>query len=312
VPKVVLEYDQERGRWSAVSRAKIGEATRRAYDGTIVGRYRQGSAMLPIVVRDTEKNRRQAAGNMDAIQVKPSLTIKSVPLGQVVEDIRLEWEDPIITRFDRRRQVAIQASPAGVFFPEMRSAVKEKFEAIELPPGYSFFWDGEYDSTLGAQLSLVPGGVPAAIIMTLIIVALFNSVRPSLVIALTVPFAFIGITAILAPTQTPFGFMSMLGAMSLVGLMIKNSIVLLDEIEANKASGMALYDSTIAAGLSRVRPVVLGAATTVLGVMPLIQDAFWVSMALTIMFGLALGTVLTMVLVPVFYATLYRIKSPQQ
>ena len=312
VPKVVLEYDQERGRWSAVSRAKIGEATRRAYDGTIVGRYRQGSAMLPIVVRDTEKNRRQAAGNMDAIQVKPSLTIKSVPLGQVVEDIRLEWEDPIITRFDRRRQIAIQASPAGVFFPEMRSAVKEKFEAIELPPGYSFFWDGEYDSTLGAQLSLIPGGVPAAIIMTLIIVALFNSVRPSLVIGLTVPFAFIGITAILAPTQTPFGFMSMLGAMSLVGLMIKNSIVLLDEIEANKASGMALYDSTIAAGLSRVRPVVLGAATTVLGVMPLIQDAFWVSMALTIMFGLALGTVLTMVLIPVFYATLYRIKSPQK
>jgi multidrug efflux pump subunit AcrB len=190
--------------------------------------------------------------------------------------------------------------------------VIDKFEAMELPPGYEMFWDGEYDSTITAQLSLVPGGVPALVIMTLIIVALFNSVRPSLVMAFTVPFALIGITAILAPTQTPFGFMAMLGAMSLIGLMIKNSIVLLDEIEANKKTGMSPYDSTVAAGLSRVRPVVLGAATTVLGVVPLIQDAFWVSMALTMMFGLAVGTVLTMVLVPVFYATLYKIPSPAQ
>ena len=104
--------------------------------------------------------------------------------------------------------------------------------------------------------------------------------------------------------------MAMLGAMSLIGLMIKNSIVLLDEIEANKTAGLSPYDATVAAGLSRVRPVVLGAATTVLGVMPLVQDAFWVSMALTMMFGLAVGTVLTMVLVPVFYATLYKIRSP--
>ena len=98
--------------------------------------------------------------------------------------------------------------------------------------------------------------------------------------------------------------------MSLVGLMIKNSIVLLDEIEANRTGGMTPYDATVAAGLSRVRPVALGAATTVLGVMPLIQDAFWVSMALTIMFGLTFGTVLTMVLVPTFYAALNRIEPP--
>lgn len=310
VPKVVLAYDQVRGRWSAVTRANIGEATRRAFDGTIVGQYRERDNLLPILVRNVEENRRQIAGNMDALQVKPSLTLKSVPLGQVVGDIRLEWEDPVITRFNRHRQVAIQASPDGTYFPALRAAVKEKFEAMELPPGYSLFWDGEYDSTRTAQLSLIPGSVPAIIIMTLIIVALFNSVRPSLVITFTVPFALIGITAILAPTQIAFGFMAILGAMSLVGLMIKNAIVLLDEIEANKATGMTPYDSVIAAGLSRVRPVVLGAATTILGVAPLIQDAFWISMALTIMFGLAFGTILTMIMVPVFYATIYKVKSP--
>lgn len=311
VPKVVLAYDQERGRWSAVTRANIGEATRRAFDGTIVGRYREGDSMLPILIRDVEENRREVAGNLDALQVKPSLALKSVPLGQVVDDISLEWEDPIITRFDRRRQVAIQASPDGVTFPALRAAVKEKFEAMKLPPGYSLFWDGEYDSTTTAQLSLVPGGVPALVIMTLIIVALFNSVKPSLVITFTVPFALIGITAILVPTQIAFGFMAMLGAMSLVGLMIKNSIVLLDEIGANQTSGMSPYDSIVAAGVSRVRPVVLGAATTILGVAPLIQDAFWISMALTIMSGLTFGTILTMVMVPVFYATIYKVRSPQ-
>ncbi len=146
--------------------------------------------------------------------------------------------------------------------------------------------------------------------MTLIIVMLFNSLRPSLVIGLTIPFALIGITAILLPTQTPFGFMSLLGAMSLIGLMIKNSIVLLDEIEANKRNGLAPYDAIVAAGMSRVRPVALGAATTILGVAPLIQDAFWVSMALVIMFGLLFGTMLTVVLIPTLYATLYRIASP--
>jgi multidrug efflux pump subunit AcrB len=268
--------------------------------------------MLPIILRDTEAERARAAGQLDVIQVHPALTLETLPLGQVTRDIRLEWEDPIITRFNRRRQVAVQAQPDGVTFPALRASLIDQLEAIKLPPGYSLRWDGEYDSTTRAQLSLIPGGVPALAIMTLIIVALFNALVPSAIITLTVPFALIGITAIFWPTQTPFGFMALLGAMSLVGLMIKNSIVLLDEIEANKRAGLTPYDATVAAGLSRVRPVALGAATTVLGVVPLIQDAFWVSMALTIMFGLAFGTVLTVVLVPTFYVTLNRIPSPDR
>jgi multidrug efflux pump subunit AcrB len=310
VPKVVLDYDQERARWSAVNRGDIAAATRLAYDGMPIGLYREGDDLLPIVARANEAQRRRVAGQLDVLQVRPSLALEGLPLGQVTQEIRLEWEDPIITRFNRRRQIAVQASPDGVTFPALRSAVIDRFEAMELPPGYSMFWDGEFDTTLRAQLSLIPGMVPAFVIMTVIIVALFNAVRPALVIALTVPFALIGITVILLPTQVAFGFMALLGAMSLIGLMIKNSIVLLDEIEANKSGGMAPYDATIAAGMSRVRPVALGAATTILGVMPLIQDAFWVAMALTMMFGLAFGTVLTMVLVPTFYATLYGIKSP--
>lgn len=310
VQKVVVDYDQERARWSGISRADVAEATKRAFDGTPVGLYRKGDSLLPIIARDTEAFRQRAATELDLVQVIPSFAIDSVPLSQVTQGLRLDWEDPIITRFDRRRQIAIQATPDGVTYPALRASVIEQFEAMKLPPGYDLKWDGEYDSTTRAQLSLVPGMIPAFVIMTLIIVALFNALRPPLIMGLTIPFALIGITAILLPTQTPFGFMSLLGAMSLVGLMIKNSIVLLDEIEANQSAGMKPYEATVAAGLSRVRPVVLGAATTILGVVPLVQDAFWTSMALVMMFGLLFGTILTVILVPTLYATLYRIKSP--
>ncbi|MCZ6651814.1 MAG: efflux RND transporter permease subunit [Planctomycetota bacterium] len=310
VQKVVVNYDQERARWGAVTRSNIAQATRIAYDGLPVGLYRDGDDMIPIIARHIEEDRRRTPGELDLVQVRPTLALKSIPLSQVADDVALEWEDPIITRFNRRRQIAVQAAPDGVTYPALRSSVVEQFEAIEMPPGYTAFWDGESDSTNRAQTSLIPGLIPAGVVMVLIIVGLFNALRPALIIALVIPFAIIGITAILLPTQTAFGFMALLGAMSLAGMMIKNSIVLLDEIKENLAAGKSPYESTVDAGVSRVRPVMLAAATTVLGVIPLLQDAFWVSMSMTIMAGLAFGTVLTMVLVPVFYATLYRIPSP--
>ncbi len=311
VQKVVADYDQERGRWSGVSRADIGRATQRAYDGLPVGLFRDGDDLLPIIARNVDADRQRAPSALDVLQVQPALTMKTIPLGQVTEDIRLEWEDPIITRWNRRRQVAVQAAPDGVTYPTLRAAVIDKFEVLELPPGYDMFWDGEYDSTRRAQLSLVPGMVPSLVLITIIIVALFNALRPPLIIGLVIPFALIGITGILLPTQTPFGFMALLGAMSLAGMMIKNSIVLLDEINANLAAGISPYESTVQAAVSRLRPVVLAALTTVLGVVPLLQDAFWVSMSMVIMAGLTFGTVLTMVLVPVLYAAVYRIPSPK-
>ena len=310
VQKVVVDYDQERARWAAVSRTDVAQATNRAYAGMPIGLYRQGDTMLPIIARDTEQDRQRVAGQLELVQVQPSFALQTAPLGQVVNGISLEWEDPIITRFNRRRQIAIQATPDGVTFPALRADVKDQFDAMELPPGFDQMWDGEYDSTKRAQLSLLPGMLPAFVIMTLIIVALFNSLKPSLIIGLTIPFALIGITLILLPLQVAFGFMALLGAMSLVGLMIKNAIVLLDEIAANRKNGMPPYDALVAAGMSRVRPVALGAATTVLGVIPLVADAFWRAMALTMMFGLMVGTALTMLLVPTFYAMVHKVKSP--
>ena len=170
-------------------------------------------------------------------------------------------------------------------------------------------WGGEYESSRDAQMSLIPGIIPALVVVLITIVALFNAFRPPLIIVCVIPFAMIGVTVGLLVTGQPFGFLALLGAMSLAGMMTKNAIVLLDQINIEKAAGKGESQALMDAAVSRLRPVVLAAATTVLGVMPLLPDVFWVAMAVTIMFGLAFGTVLTMVLLPVLYACFFRIRS---
>jgi multidrug efflux pump subunit AcrB len=311
VQKLVPEYDQVRGRWASVSREDIGYATRRAYDGVQVGLYREGNDLYPILLRHTKEERKNAT-ELDTLQVQPALYTKTVPLAQVTKDIRVEWEDPIINRWERRRCISIQASPKNTTYPDLKSHVIEAFNQLELPPGYEIFLDGQDESTIDAQSSLIPGVIPAVAIILTIIVALFNALRPPLIIILTIPFALIGIVAGLLPTGTPFGFMALLGAMSLAGMMIKNAIVLLDQVNIEQAAGKSPYEAVVISGVSRLRPVVLAAATTVLGVMPLLQDVFWVSMAVTIMAGLTFGTLLTMFVVPVLYTILFKVPSPKK
>jgi multidrug efflux pump subunit AcrB len=308
VRKLVPEYNQERARWAGVSRDDLASATKRSYDGVVVGQYREGDDLIPIVVRNPEAERKLAAVELDVIQIIPSLSTDAVPVSQVVDGIGIEWEEQLIWRWDRRRAISVQASPDGVTATALRDSILADFEAIELPPGYTLEWDGEYDSSLQSQQALVPGMVPTVVIMTFVIVLLFNAFRPPIIIFAVIPFVVIGITFGLLITQVPFGFIALLGAMSLSGMMIKNSVVLLDQVNINIAEGMDSYTAVIEAAVSRLRPVMNAAATTIFGLAPLLTDIFWVSMAVTIMFGLAFGTLLTMVLVPVLYAMLFRLK----
>ena len=311
VQKIVPEYNQERARWAAITRQDIANTTKRAFDGRIVGLYREQDNLIPIVLRHVEEERKNVGG-LDVLQVQPLGSTHTVPLSQVTQGVDTQWEDPVIWRRDRRRTITVQANPIlGVTLPQLRASVVDEFEALELPTGYLMEWGGEYESSRDSQASLIPGVVPAMVIIAFIIVALFNAFRPPLVIVLTIPFAMIGMIVGLLGTGAAFGFVALLGAMSLAGMMIKNAIVLLDEVNLNLAEGKSPYDSIIYAALSRLRPVVLAAATTVLGVIPLLQDVFWVGLAVTIMAGLTFGTILTMILVPVLYATLYRIPSPK-
>jgi multidrug efflux pump subunit AcrB len=308
--KVVVDYNQERARWSGVSRENIARATRRAHDGYEVGQYREQDKLLPILLRNPEEERARIAGTLPNLQIHPTFTASTVPLLQVTSGIDMEWEDPLIWRRDRRRTVTVEArTPDGVPASVLMNDVRPQIEAITLPPGYSLEWGGEYEDSRNAQRALIPGLVPAAVIMAITVVALFNAFRPPLIILCVIPFAMIGVSVGLLATGQPFGFLALLGAMSLVGMMVKNAIVLLDQVNIELRAGKSQYDALMDATLSRFRPVMLAAGTTVLGVIPLLQDVFWVAMAVTIMFGLAFGTLLTMVLLPVLYACFYRIPS---
>jgi multidrug efflux pump subunit AcrB len=286
--KIIPTYSQERGRWAGVSRDDVARATKRAYDGLPVGLFREGDDLIPIVLRHEEDERQAAATSLETVQVVPALSTKTVPLSQVATEINVIWEDPIIWRWDRRRAITVQCSPDGVSADALRGSVLADFEAIELPSGYTLEWDGEYDTKQESLGGLIPGIVPGVTIMVLIIVLLFNAFKPPLIIFLVIPFAVIGITVGLLGTGTPFGFMALLGAMSLSGMMIKNAVVLLDQINLEQAAGKSPYQAVIDSALSRLRPVVNAAATTILGMAPLLQDLFWFSMAITIMFGLFL------------------------
>ncbi len=311
--KIVPVYDQPRGRWAQISREDIGRATRRAYDGQQVGLYREGDDLYPILLRYPPEERHAAADNIQLLQVKPTWAQQTVPLAQVTRDIRPEFEEPFINRWDRRRTVTIQATPAWwSTYPDLKNHVIDEFMALmdTLPPGYDIFMDGEDESQLDNQSSLQPGLLPAGIIMLFVMVALYSAYRPPLIILCTIPFAAIGVTTGLLVSGQPFGFLATLGAMSLSGMMIKNAIVLLDTVQEEIDKGKTRYEAIVRSGVTRLRPVCLAAATTVLALVTLAPDVFWSAMAYTIMFGLTFGTMLTMFVVPVLYCIFFRVESP--
>jgi len=207
---------------------------------------------------------------------------QSIPLSQVTTGIGTQWEDPMINRRDRRRAITMQAIPKTLA-TALCADVIEEIEAIKLPRGYSMEWDGEFRSSLDAQKSLMLGVTPMIIIVMLIIVALFNAYRPLAIILCIIPVVLIGISVGLLVAGQPFGFVALLGAMSLAGMMIKNAIVLLDQMAIELKEGKEPYNAVVDAATCRLRPVLL-----------------------------AVGTFLTMILVPVLYCIFYKIPSPEK
>jgi len=307
-PIVEADFDQTNARWTGVSRADIASSLRRTHDGTIVGLYREADKLLPILLRSSARDRESITRNLDTIQVRSMLSSQSVPLSQVTTGVEPRWRDPFIIRIDRSRTIAAQGVPHGLA-TEYMADVRPKIDAMELPPGYRIEWDGEYKSSRDAQKSLIPGVIPAFIVMAIIIVGLFNNYRQPVIILLIVPFVAVGVVMGLLVTGKPFGFVALLGAMSLAGLMAKNGIVMLDEVNLLKSEGQSEYDALVNGTVARLRPVLLAAGTTVLGVIPLLSDVFWASLAVVMMFGLAVGSVISMFLVPVLYAIFYGVRK---
>ncbi|GAB4229280.1 MAG: efflux RND transporter permease subunit VexK [Chlamydiales bacterium] len=313
IRQLKVDYNQKRARSANISRQDIAHALERGYDGLNVGLYREKNKLYTIQWRNTDEERNSLLSHLETLPIRGENRVTAVPLSQVSDHADFEWQEPYILRWNRQRQVAVQGSPTLTStFSDLKRSVSEEINAYPLPSGYSLFWDGEEDSSRTAQEQLIPGIVPAIIIILLCLVLSFNDFRPIAVILCTIPFALIGVAAGLLLFNVPFGFMALLGSMSLAGMMNKNIVVLLDACNNNLESGMQPYEAIIEAAVSRARPVMLAAGTTVLGVIPLLQDVFWIGLAVSIMGGLAIGSILTLIAVPLFYAIIYRVPSHRE
>jgi multidrug efflux pump subunit AcrB len=247
------------------------------------------------------------------VQVWSASAGRSVPVGQFVEKVETRWEDAIIRREDRFPMIKAQADPpAGQLSGPLFERLRPKIEAIPLPPGYVLEWHGEHKASTEANEGLAGSAPYGFAAMVLAVIVMFSALKQTAVIWLTVPLAVVGVAFGLLVFQAPFEFMAILGVLSLTGMLIKNAIVLVDQIDVEIREGKPRFLAVQDAAVSRARPVFLGAVTTVLGVAPLLVDPFFRSMAVTIMFGLIFATGLTLVVVPLLYAAFFGIRSDEQ
>jgi multidrug efflux pump subunit AcrB len=309
VKVIVPEIADEEANIAGITRPDIAQVLMGAFQGGNVGVYRERDELLPISVRQPEPDRSDVA-NIQNLSIWSPAAGVYIPLRQVVSEFATTFDDDIIYRMNRKRALTVHADPKSGPPSVLLDRIRERIDAIPLPPGHTLEWWGEYRDSGRAQ-SAIAASIPLFFgAMVLIVIALFNDLRQPAVIWATVPLALIGITLGLLLARQPFGFMAMLGAMSLSGMMVKNAIVLIDEIELQKKTRDVL-DAVIESGVSRLRPVAMAALTTALGMLPLFQDAFFIAMAVTIVFGLMIATMLTMVFVPVLYTIFFRVPSPE-
>jgi multidrug efflux pump subunit AcrB len=304
--------DEAKARRLGLTQADVSRAIEERFTGTRIGIYREADDLLPIVMRPAEADRLDAAQIRD-VQVFSPVLQRYVPITQAVDGFDTVFENSRIRRLDRALAITAQADPApGVLSGDLFEDVRPLVEAIELPPGYTLEWRGEYGSSQDANAGLaatMPIGFGA---MILVVFFLFNAVRQPLIIWLTVPLAAIGVVYGLVLFDTPLEFMAILGALALTGMLIKNAIILIDEADTQIREARPRMSAVTDAAVSRVRPVSLGVITTVLGVVPLLWDPFFRSLAVVIICGLTFATVLTLVIVPVLYATFFRIREDER
>ncbi|MGD9637721.1 MAG: efflux RND transporter permease subunit [Alphaproteobacteria bacterium] len=306
---IVPVFSEERGRKAGISRQDLSQSLLINVSGETVGVYREKDNLLPIVVRSPLEER-LSSSNIENVLIYSSGLGSSIPISQVVESFETKTEDGIIARRNRERTLTVMADPLiGENTMSIFSRVRPQIEKLELPMGYHLEWGGEYENSRDAQASLGSNLPLSFAIMIVIVILLFGKVKQPLIIWLTVPFAIIGVTFGLLVSGVAFNFMALLGFLSLSGMLIKNAVVLIDEIDTRIASGKNKFSALVDGSVSRLRPVSMAALTTILGMAPLIFDDFFAGMAVTIMGGLTFATILTMIVVPVFYASFFNIKE---
>ncbi|WP_120501074.1 efflux RND transporter permease subunit [Roseovarius sp. EL26] len=304
-------YADDRAQEAGITRENVTNAFMFATEGLSAGVYREGERQIPIVLR-LAPDSTLALTDMKLFSASAS---EFVPMEQVIDGLVFEPQNTLVHRRDRVLTLTVGAEiKLGLTAPQVQSQVKQTIDYMPLPPGYKMEWGGDLESSSEAQASLAAQLPFSIIIMVLISILLFNALRQPLIIWLLVPMSVNGVTIGLLGTGMPFTFTALLGLLSLSGMLIKNGIVLVEEIDIvrREEPQLPLADAIIKASTSRVRPVILAAATTILGMIPLIWDAFFVSMAITIMGGLAFASILTLIAAPVFYYLFFARSARKQ
>ncbi len=338
-PALNVEYYQPIARVANLSREDVGMALLATTDGLPVGSYYEGQHDLPIYVKSVGQDNQRLGklGNVPVWSLVPSTnllnmeTIKelisgmisadelltaaigSTPLNQATNGINAVWEVPVVRRYNGQRSISAQCNNApGYTSNEVRNSLLTKIDTIQFPPGYTTEWQGEYLASTQSKQYLFKN-VPVAIVLVLaILIALFKDFKRPAMILLCLPLAITGVVFGMLLAGKEFGFVAIVGALGLVGMMIKNGVVLVDEVDIQIRSGKDPFQALLDASSSRLRPVFLAAMTTILGMIPLVNDDMFGALAVTIMGGLFIGTVITLVILPVLYSLFLKIKHPKR
>jgi len=310
--KVVIEIDETRASLAGVTNRDIAVSMQTYLTGLATTEFREDDELIPVVLRSRAEQRTDPA-RIATMNVFSQVTGRSVPLSQVAY-ARLVWQPGVIERRNRLRTVSVEA----LLEPGYTAAAVNKVmlpwleeQQANWPFGYNWEFGGEAETSGKANASIGVKVPVAALIIALLLVAQFNSLRRPIIILLTIPLALIGVVVGLLLMRSYFGFMTLLGIISLAGIVINNAIVLLDRIRIEiDENGLDPATAVLTAARQRVRPILLTTATTVAGLTPLWLGGgpMWEPMAIVIIFGLIFATVLTLGVVPVLYSLFYRVK----
>ena len=336
VPVLSIDYDQASARNSGLSRSDVALSMMAYTGGVPIGTFYDGINPQNIYVKCTDEDgnnvenlenarvfgvipnvgqflnrstvQKLMTGTVTREQIIENL-IQTTPLKQVSHGIDIKWEEPVVVRYDGQRTQRLQCSPApGVGTEAARKAIAEKIEQIELPEGYSLTWEGEKKASDQSMKYLFDGFPICIVIMILILVMLFKDYKKPTIIFCCIPLVITGVIPVVLMTGKPFGFVAIVGVLGLIGMMIKNGIVLMDEINLEINQGLEPRVALIQSSKSRLRPVMMASLTTILGMIPLVPDSMFGSLAVTIMGGLFMGTLITLIFIPVLYAMFFKVK----
>lgn len=300
-------YDPVKAGALGITKASMMESVKSIGDGLPVGIYRDDEKKVPVLLKSevTDITDIESLGNFSVWNGQ-----KSAPLSQVTERIETTWEYPQVRTYNRQLSMAAMCDvKSGYTMAEVHGDIRDEIEAIALPEGYSFLWDSQYKDQAEGLEALSKFFPLAFLMLVLILVALFGNYKEPLIILCVLPLSLIGVAVGMLLTGFEFGFFPIAGWLGLLGMIIKNVIVLIDEINVQHRSGLSLHTSIVEATVSRTRPVLMAATTTIFGMVPLLFDVAFGGMAATIVFGLTFATMLTLFITPALYAMFYKIKG---